>query len=200
LYLRFIPFYPAPWSGGKTGNGHSCSLESDEIVDAMFGLFEHWLEDPDAIDTSPFGEYFDNVLRKLQSQPRDYFDRRGYGETLLVVNTDGHLYVIADSYDRDKSLGCLFDKSFREMLGSAEYAASLEREERLFARYCEGCDYDGYCNRQPMFHGHRDHPGRRCSVVYPLHQRIEQAVIENGFFSEAVQAARAHRATAAPSA
>jgi hypothetical protein len=67
------------------------------------------------------------------------------------------------------------------------YEASLRRYETLVERYCRGCPYDGYCNRESMISSHRHHPGERCAIAYPLHRRIEEHLIGRGFTPEVLE-------------
>ena len=95
-----------------------------------------------------------------------------------MVNTDGYVYIFSDAYQKEKSLGCLFEQGFEQIMQSRAYAQSLDREEALAARLCSGCPYDGYCNHEPLANGHRDESGERCAIGFSLHQRIESILAE----------------------
>jgi sulfatase maturation enzyme AslB (radical SAM superfamily) len=183
LYLNIIPLHGTPTDDGAA----PFSIGSEQIVDALYKNFEHWLDDPAAIQLTPVRDYYLNIVRKLFNSPRSYFDRRSYGESSLIINTDGHVYLFREAYERDKSLGCLFEKTFAEITGSQAYAESLDRQDALAARCCGGCPYDGFCNREPLFNGPREESGERCVIGYPLHQRIERTLAARGFTPEVVR-------------
>ena len=87
-----------------------------------------------------------------------------------------------EAYEPGRSLGCLWETHVREMLASPAYQASLARHEALVDRYCRRCPYDGYCNREPLLNGHgRSEPGAHCSIGYPLHRRIEERLLAEGY-------------------
>jgi len=180
LYLNFIPLHSTPTDNGAT----PFSLEAPSIVDALSKLFEHWLDDPHAVGVTPLQEYYLAVVRKMLEMPKHYFDRRRFGESSLMVNTDGYVYIFSDAYQKEKSLGCLFEEEFEQIMQSRAYSESLDREEALAARLCNGCPYDGYCNHEPLANGHRDESGERCAIGFNLHQRIESILAERGITAE----------------
>ena len=189
LYFNVLPLHGTP-----TDDGHTAfSLPASELADAMFHLFVHWTEEEErTIDLWPIETYYLDVVRKLRGLPREYFDRREFGESALIVNTDGRLYSMSDFYDPARSLGSLFTQSLAEIMSSPAYAASLDRDEARLRRYCGTCPYDGYCNHQPLINGRRDEPGDHCSLGFPLHQKIESWLVERGFDQEGTDAALPH--------
>ena len=180
MYLNFIPLHSTPTDNGAT----PFSLEAPPIVDSLSKLFEHWLDDPQAVDVTPLKKYYLAVVRKMLEMPKRYFDRRRVGESSLLVNTDGYVYIFSDAYQKEKSLGCLFEQSFEQIMQSRRYEESLDREETMAARLCKGCPYDGYCNHEPLANGHRDESGERCAIGFNLHQRIESILAERGITAD----------------
>lgn len=184
IYHTIIPLH----SSATDDRDIALSLSEDRIVDALYKLFLHWLDDPQALPVAPLQDYYLYVLRKLADEPKRYFDRRTYGEASLMVNTDGYLYVFNETYDRDKALGNLFEQSFAEILQSQAYEASLQRQEAAMKRHCTGCPYDGYCTREPIINGHRDHQGERCAIGFALLQKMEAALAERGINEKTMRA------------
>lgn len=188
LYLNVLPLHRTP-----TDDGHTpFSLPTSELVDAMFRLFVHWTEDERPIDLWPIEMYYLDVVRKMRALPREYFDRRRFGESALLVNTDGLLYLLSDFYDPARSLGSLFTQSLAEIMSSPIYAASLDRDDERTRRYCGSCPYDGYCNHQPLLNGRRDEPGEHCSLGFPLHEKMETWLVEHGFDREGTDSRLPH--------
>jgi radical SAM protein with 4Fe4S-binding SPASM domain len=148
----------------------------------MYRLFEHWLADPQPIALLRIQEYYLSVLRKIAGLPHHTFDRRAYGESELLVNTDGQVYVFGEAYEQHHSLGCLFETPLWEMMRSPAYRASLDRYDALVERYCRGCPYNGYCNRESLLNAHgRRETDERCSIAYPLQSRIEAHLLTRGW-------------------
>ena len=177
VYHNIIPLHRTPTDDG-TAPFH---LDAEPIVDALFRLFERWVDDPGAIALAPIQEYYLGVLRKVRGLPRlRAFDRRRDGEAVLIVNTDGRLFLFNDAYDPDKALGNVFEQPLREIMASPAYRASLRRDAERAARHCGTCPYDGYCSREPLVNSHRDHPGEHCAIGFPLYQKVERWARERG--------------------
>jgi len=168
------------------------SLPDSEIVDALFRLFARWAGEERSIDLWPIEIYYLDVVRKLRGLQREYYDRRRFGESALLVNTDGLLYLLSDFYDPARSLGSIFTHSLEEIMASPAYAASLDRDDERARRYCGTCPYDGYCNHEPLLNGRRDEPGEHCSLGFPIHERIEAWLVERGLDREGTDAALPH--------
>lgn len=177
VYANVIPLHGTPTDDGTT----RFSLDAGTIAESLFRLFERWIADPNPITLAPIQDHYLAVLRKLHGAPRHYFNRRTWGETTMIVNTDGGLYLFNDAYEPGKALGNIFEQPFEEILGSEAYERSLKRDEERAARLCGTCPYDGYCNREPLVNSHREHPGEHCAVGYPVQRRIEEWLVERGF-------------------
>ncbi len=93
-------------------------------------------------------------------------------------------YIFTEAYESGKSLGCIFEQSFEEMMQSQAYLDSLDRQDAAAARMCTGCPYDGYCNHEPLANGHREEFGERCAIGFPLHQKIEEMLSARGISAE----------------
>ncbi len=174
-HMNVIGLHGTPTDNG----GQAWSLPAEGIVGALAGMFDLWMTDPEPMPLHPLLGIYQNILDKREGRERAFFDRRRYGESCLIVNTDGYLYLFNDMYERDRALGCLFERPFSEIMRSPEYEASLAHDEAVAARICGGCPYDGYCNHQPLFTGLRDQPGPRCAIGYALHQRVEDSLTTN---------------------
>jgi uncharacterized protein len=180
LYWNLIPVHSAAADHPRTA---PYQLDPAATVSGLLELFRYWLDDPWPISISPLQQHYLAAVRKLLGAPERRFPRREFGETSLMINTDGHLYPFRDAYDRAKSLGCLFERPLRLLIEESAYASSLERTEHDTAELCGGCMYDGHCNHAALIHGHRGREGERCGLTFALLQAIEAEVRDRGIIA-----------------
>jgi uncharacterized protein len=192
LYWNLIPLHATSADHPRTARYR---LDPTEAVAGLLRLFNHWLDDKQPIPVLPLKPYYFAVVRKLLGAPQRRFPRREFGETSLMVNTDGQLYLYRDAYDPAKSLGCLFEQPLSVLIENSAYAASLDRTDRETADVCGGCPYDGQCNHAALIHGRDDRQGERCGVTFALLQAIEREVRDRGI-AEQVHHAIQQRAAA----
>lgn len=187
LYWNLIPLHASTTAHPRVA---PYQLEPATAVARLLDLFRHWLDDPEPLSVTPLQEHYLAVLRKLLGAPRHSFARREFGETSLMVNTDGHLYLFSEAYDPAKSLGCLFEQPLQALMESRAYAASLLRSEQDTGKLCGGCAYDGQCNHSALIHGHSDSQGERCGMTFALLREIEAEVCSRGIIEQARRAGR----------
>jgi uncharacterized protein len=184
LYWTIIPLHKT-----STDDGHvAFSLTTKPIVEALGRLFERWLDDAEGLLIQPLQEHYLNLMRQLTQSEKLFFDRRTYGESSLMVNTDGHVYVFNGEYETNQSLGCIFEQPLAEMMQGERYRASLDRQDALEARFCQGCPHDGYCNRAPVMSAYDNGVNQRCSIAYPLQQRMLEILKGRGLTAETLRA------------
>jgi uncharacterized protein len=173
--IRVLPLFDAPLNVP----GSTFTATNEEMLAALQGLFVYWMKRKCRIEISPFDLYLETVHLQMLGQTRALYDRRAYGEYILLVNTDGALYERRDAYDPTRSLGNVFTQDIDEVLGSPAYGASLDRDETLTARYCDECEYLYACDRSPLFESPRAFADeRRCQIAYPMHRFIAGYVSE----------------------
>ncbi len=178
MSFRILPLF----SGPAERTVDSFALSDDDIVASMNTLFEHWMETGVRVRVAPFVDNFETVLRKLLGIEGPMFDRRQHGDTVLVVNVDGHLYRILDLYEPHLSMGNVSDESMEEILSSPRYARSLERDDQRIKLFCGGCEYAGACNGWPVFA--TDQSGSfqgRCPITYRIYLFMEEYLKRHGF-------------------
>ena len=96
LYWNLIPLHATSTDHPRTV---PYRLDPTEAVAGLLKLFNHWLDDEQPVPVLPLKPYYFAVVRKLLDTPQRRFPRREFGETSLMVNTDGQLYLYRDAYD-----------------------------------------------------------------------------------------------------
>jgi uncharacterized protein len=175
--LRVLPLFDAPLNTP----GASFGATAPQMIDALCRLFAHWASRPSRVPVSPLTSYARTVYLKMSGQRQGRYDRH-FGEWALLVNTDGELYQVMDAYHAGLSLGNVFRDSLDDVLRSEAYAASLVRDDALFARHCRTCHFRGACNSLPLFES--PYPGphpERCHIAYEVLRYIESYVTSNGY-------------------
>lgn len=161
--------------------GADFALAESEIIEALKGLFVHWVEQGARIAVQPLKTYLETAILHITGLARRPYDRRKSAERLLVVDTDGHLYTLADRYAPEMVVGNIFETSLDDILASPTYAASLERDSQRREKHCDGCSYRGACDTYPLFSEVYRAGSRRCRTAFELIGFIETYLQHAGF-------------------
>ena len=173
--------------------GESYALSDVEVFDALRSLFEHMLARGLPIVVRPLQGYLETALMHLCGVARVPYDRRTRGDRLLVVETDGRVFPIADRGGDD--LGSLFEHSFHELLGSDAYARSLARDDRRRGAACGACPWRGACDTHPLF----AEPWRGgCRVAAPMIGHMVDLLRAEGLDAATLRALARHRTSLRP--
>lgn len=176
LEFRLIPLFDAPLVTPTA----PFALTNDDMVAALSDLFTHWMAAGCRIRVEPLWRYLLMVLRHLSGLERPTLDRRQLGETVLTVNTDGELYETHERYVPGQSLGNVFEQPIDEILASAAYRASLDRETALLARHCGRCRYRGACDGHPVLSAPHRWPEGPCPIASRVCEFIEARLRADG--------------------
>ncbi|MDF0602697.1 radical SAM protein [Psychromarinibacter sp. C21-152] len=122
-----------------------------EITDALGRLFAHWFEDGCVMPIRPLKQALTTVIMQRLGLETPCYDRTKGGDSVLVVDPDGRLFLPNQKQDQSLVLGDLSRESIAEALESAAYAASLRAEATAQARICGSCRYFGACSGYPIF-------------------------------------------------
>ena len=177
MSFRVLPLFEAPLNTP----GASFAVTVRRMTDALCRLFAHWAPRPNRVPVAPLDDYVRTVYLKMMGQSQGCYDRRT-GEWALLVNTDGELYHVMDAYQPRLALGNVLRDSLEDVLGSDAYAASLARDQALYARHCAPCEFRGACSSFPLFESR--YPGahpERCHVAYNVVRYIDGFVKSNGY-------------------
>jgi uncharacterized protein len=175
--LRVLPLFAGP--AARPSGGYEAT--ADELVEGLKRLFVHWLDHGSRIEIAPFSDYLQVAIRRMLGITAASLDRR-VAEPMMIVNTDGGLYISDETYAPETRLGNVFEQSLGEIFASPAYAASLAATETMQRRHCHGCEYFNNCSTQPLFES--SPPGHyegRCSVAYRMHAFVEDYLRNAGF-------------------
>jgi radical SAM protein with 4Fe4S-binding SPASM domain len=175
--LRVLPLFDGPSERPEM----DFSIDNDSIADALLVLFRHWIDTGVRVRVDPLNEYLFGVLRKMLGVRGPLYDRRAYGDDVLLVNTDGKVFRVPDVYDARLALGDLNHQQWDDVVRSEPYAASLRRDDAVVQAHCAACEYAGSCSGRPVVLSKRSGPARgRCPVTFACHEGIEQYLRESG--------------------
>ncbi len=179
---RRIPFRVLPLFAGPPGrNEDRFAASEDDLVAALCRLFDHRLRDPAPLPVAPLDEWTTNVVRHLLGAAARPYDRRRWGDDVIVVRPDGRIFQVAETGDDRLALGDLARQTMAEVRASDAYAASLLRSEDVTRRRCTGCRYQGACDGWPAHTAAVDHPAEgRCHVAHRVHLHIESRLRRAG--------------------
>jgi uncharacterized protein len=177
INFRVLPLFDAPLNTP----GASFAATAPQMIDSLCRLFAHWAPRQHRVPVSPLNSYVRTVYLKMKGETQGAYDRRS-GEWALLVNTDGELYQVMEAYQAGLSLGNVFRDSLDDVVCSDAYAASLARDDALYARHCRGCHFQGACNSLPLFESPypAPHP-ERCHIAYEVLRYIEAYVKSHGY-------------------
>ena len=184
-----IPFRILPlFSGYEQTNSPEINLSYDEIRASLKQLLHHWINQENRIRVTPLDESLQTVLRHKLGLKGNLYTRRHYGDPVILVNLDGHMYRVIDAYDQNLSLGNLNQQSISEILSSDRYEKSLTRDETETKNLCQNCKYAGTCNGWPIFESaHPETYQTHCPISYFIYETINDFLDDNGFTSQEIK-------------
>jgi uncharacterized protein len=176
--FRILPLVPGP----ATRPEAVFSATLDEIERALDRLFRHWIETGMKVSVIPLNTYLEATLRKIVGVSLPRISRRAHGESTLVVNTNGGLFVQDEDYSDRRRIGNLGAQTLAEILASAEYERSLEETDAQIADVCRGCEYASACDGWPVIATSqpREENGR-CPIAFRVQRNIERYLRDEGF-------------------
>jgi uncharacterized protein len=175
--MKLLPLFNGPDSRPV----EACDADDAAIVAAMGDLFDHWLDEGCSMSVDPLERYFAAVLNtRLGLKVRPY-DRRRFGDNVMIVNIDGTLRT-PGANQAEPPMGDLKTQSIGEILTGAPYAASLDYDAAARDGVCGACRYRGGCNTYPIFANDDGAIARgTCPVARPLMERMDRRLDAIGY-------------------
>lgn len=144
--FRVLPFYRS----ASKEQIEEYALSHEQIVSAFTALVDLWLMFSNGISIQPIDEYIRAAALATAQTTRPFTYNKRQLEHVYVVDTNGDLYSVADTYDRRYCHGNLFDDSVTALIASPNRSRAIAETERRMAGTCDSCDFFGYCSGWAM--------------------------------------------------
>lgn len=138
---RFLPFYR---STNGTGDD-SETLSQEEIVGALAGIFDTWIQSENAISVRPLADLVDIAINVILDKPRRIYDKAAH-EWVYVVNPNGDLWGISEIEDNRYLYGNVFQSPLASILSSEARSVTFADARQRIDRICGPCPYLGHCS------------------------------------------------------
>ena len=137
---RVLAYYKTV--GSEQAQRHG--LEFDEHVAAHRILFDEWLASESATPVHPITDYVSYAVHYIAGFHNDRYDR-SKRERVFLVDVNGDVFNVLESYEREFCYGNLFSMPFQQIAESEARARSLALTEQRIQRFCHSCEYFGSC-------------------------------------------------------
>jgi uncharacterized protein len=137
---RVLAYYRSVGSDQAQQHG----LEFDELVAAYRILFDEWLASERATPVYPIADFVGYAVHYIMGFHDDRYDR-SKRERVFMVDVNGDVYNVLESYESEFCYGNLFNMPFQQIADSEARTRSLALTEQRTARFCDGCEYFGSC-------------------------------------------------------
>lgn len=138
--FRFLPFYLS--ADDAQSSRHS--LTFNELVDALRRAFLRWAASENATSVDPIDDCLEYVTAYFSGNRTRRYDKRD-DEFVLIVNRDGNVWGMAETYDDMFRYGNLFQEEVGAILGSSGRNAAIDRANERLRTHCTTCPYFGAC-------------------------------------------------------
>jgi uncharacterized protein len=147
LDFRLLPFYRSH----DDKQVDRFAIEPSEVAVAMCRLIDLWFESGSGIRVHPIMDYIEAAIDVAIGSvaPRYVYDK-AEGERVFVIDTDGSIYAVADTYDPLFCYGNAFRDSVDELVGSAGRKRAVDESLSRMREACGQCDYIGSCSGYPV--------------------------------------------------
>ena len=137
---RLLAYYRSVSS--KQAQRHG--LDFDELVGAYKDLFREWLASERATPVDPIRDYVRYAIRHVTGVDNHRYDR-SISERVFIIDVNGNVFNVVESYEPQFCYGNLFCSSFREIAMSEGRVHSIALSRQRMQRFCHHCPYFGNC-------------------------------------------------------
>ena len=103
---------------------HRHGLDFDELVGAYKAVFHEWLASERATPVDPISDYVRYAIRHVTGVDNDRYDR-STSERVFIVDINGDVFNVVESYEPEFRYGNLFTSPFHEVVASLERNRSV---------------------------------------------------------------------------
>jgi len=137
---RILAYYRSVSS--KQAQRHG--LDFDELVGAYKDVFHEWLASERATPVDPIRDYVRYAVRHVTGVDDNRYDR-SISERVFIIDVNGNVFNVVESYEPEFCYGNLFYSSFREVALSEGRVRSIAMSRERMQRFCHQCPYFGNC-------------------------------------------------------
>jgi len=137
---RILAYYRS--IGSEQAQRHG--LNFDELVDAHKDVFHEWLASERATPVEPIKDYVRYAVQHITSVDNDRYDR-STSERVFIIDVNGDVFNVVESYEPEFRYGNLFYSPFREIAESEARIRSVALSQERMQRFCHQCPYFGNC-------------------------------------------------------
>lgn len=179
--MRLLPIFARHEPDARTA---PLMLTAERVVAALCELADHLLDHPDPIPVRPLEEWMRAAARTVHGVRGPAHDPMRDGEWAVIVDTNGDVYNHGDAYTAEGWYGNLFQQTWAE-IAAGPARRRMHRRRMARAVTCEGCRFDGRCNRLPVIEAYQSqqledaHGTPRCAVARPVLEHIHGRMRRN---------------------
>ena len=140
IEYRMLPYYRT--IGSEQAQRHGLNFE--ELVGAYKDVFHEWLASERATPVHPIKDYVRFAVQHITGVDHDRCDR-STSERVFVVDVNGDVSGVVESYQQEFCYGNLFRSPFQELLKSEGRIRSITLSQERMERFCHQCQYFGNC-------------------------------------------------------
>ena len=141
LSFRVLPYYRSASVAQVDQHG----LSESETVAALTQLFDLWLEHGKGISIEPLDQYLCVAITYLTGHSVRQINKCDR-ERVLIVNTDGHVFAVADTYDNRYAYGNILTDSVDEILNSDGRQKAISDATFRMRSMCTNCELSDSCS------------------------------------------------------
>jgi uncharacterized protein len=119
-------------------------LNYDELVSAYKAVFHEWLASESATTVEPIDDYVHFAISYL-TQSRGYRFDRSAEERVFIVDVNGDVYNVLETYEPEFCYGNLFRAPLAEIVASEARRRSNTLSNERMQCFCQQCPYLGAC-------------------------------------------------------
>lgn len=119
-------------------------LDFDELVGAYKEVFHEWLASERATPVEPIKDYVRFAIQYITGVDNDRYDR-STSERVFIIDVNGDVYNVVESYEPEFCYGNLFCSPLREIAELRGRVRSIALSHERMRRFCHQCPYFGNC-------------------------------------------------------
>jgi uncharacterized protein len=137
---RILAYYKSVGSEQTQRHG----LDFAELVGAYKDVFHEWLASERATPVKPVKDYVRYAVQNITGVDNNRHDR-ATDERIFVVDVNGDVFNIVETYEREFCYGNLFSSPLRDIVQSEGRLRSVALSQERTQRFCHPCPYFGSC-------------------------------------------------------